>query len=337
MIRTIPLLFALALGLIAGCGRLGCAERHVGPVPEGEAPIARVSTSTGAEASVLYLGHSLVGHDLPHMVASFARARGKVHRVRNQSGWGTPLSAHWRWDGDFDGSFVPSGFLEEVKGELLYEMEAKLLLDRGQTDHLVVTEVNSCPMGKPGAWKVPCYAPADWCCTPDALESWVRHARSARPDIRVLLYQTWKSTADEGGIEAWAKVTKRDLGWHRAVAAEVNRRLGPDGGPPIEVLPGGSALAAVVLAAERGALKELGVPDGASLFLDEVHVTPLGFYPVALAHFAALYGDDPRGLPSRVDVSADSKGRALVEGGLDVDPKLAERLQEIVAKTLAGL
>lgn len=43
--------------------------------------------------SVFHLGHSLVGRDMPAMLAQLAG-----HDHASQLGWGTPLKAHWEPD-----------------------------------------------------------------------------------------------------------------------------------------------------------------------------------------------------------------------------------------------
>jgi hypothetical protein len=99
-------------------------------------------------------------------------------------------------------------------------------------------------------------------------------------------------------------------------------------GPDVAVIPGATILADVTEAIERGEIPDIGTVD--ELFTDTVHVNALGFYVIALAQYAVIFRDDPRGLPAVV----------VGENGEPVDksptPAAAAALQALVWRHLQG-
>lgn len=295
---------------------------------EAERPAPAAVTS----AKVFYFGHSLVGHDLPQMIGSMARARNAAYTVHGQIGFGTPLMAHWRWHGAFDSGFVPPGFRDELPGSLLFEVEGHAALASGAYDVVVLTETNDFASGSPGAWNTRCDPNSDFGgCTIESAIDFVRLSRQHNGAVRILLYTNWKDIGELGGVQPWLADIDAHVGWWEHVADRVDEALAGEGvrGSTIRVVPAAPIVARIVREAEAGELEALGLPDRAPLFRDTVHLSRLGFYLVALAHYAVIYEQSPIGLPSTVDVVTDDK-KALAPNGLVVDPKLAAHFQEVV-------
>lgn len=82
-----------------------------------------------------------------------------------------------------------------------------------------------------------------------------------------------------------------------AIRAHVNANR-PAGAPAMRMIPGPLVMAAVHDAIARGAAP--GLSDISDLFKDDIHVNDAGAYLVALAHYAVIYGRDPRALPARI-------------------------------------
>lgn len=78
------------------------------------------------------------------------------------------------------------------------------------------------------------------------------------------------------------------------IADHVNRNR-PKGSPPMRVIPGPKVMAAVYDAIEAGTAP--GLTAMRQLFEDNTHVTAKGAFLIALAHFAVIYGRDPRTIP----------------------------------------
>lgn len=236
-------------------------------------PVLSPPATIGA---IYHLGHSLVGRDMPAMLAQLGG-----HAYASQLGWGTTLKQHWE-----DGPAVPGYELHAAGRE---KVPAKDALSSGAFDVLVLTEM------------VEIRDAIRWYDSPRWLAEWVQLARDANPDIRVYLYETWHRLDDPDG---WLERIEGDLPdqWLGRVLAPAEARRGTG---PIYLIPGGQAMAAVARAAEAGRLP--GVSSREDLFdrdekgeLDPIHMSDLGAYVVALTHFSVIYQRSPVGLPHRL-------------------------------------
>ena len=295
--------------------------------------------------SVFFFGHSLMGHDMPQMVASFGRARGHSVTVQGQIGWGTPIGSHVAWQGGLDSA--PAGVPEEMRlldGDQparLWEAPGMEVLARGQTDVIVVTDVHEREEGSPGNWREFC-TPDDmlWACAVQNLAELTRSARRANPNVRVLLYTSWAYCVDDGPATAWngpcrdqwLQSTRTNLGWWTWVAEQATREAGAEV-LPIEVIPAGQVLADVVERSANGDFADSGVTAPPSLFSDAVHLQDVGFYPVALSVFSEVFGESPTGLPASVSVVGEDNAELVT---LDVQPALAAAFQQTVVNYYAS-
>lgn len=263
---------AALLLVLSACGLVRCA-----PEPLDDAALNPIYSDALAPPekplSVYHIGHSLVGRDMPAMLAQLA---GPGHRYASQLGWGTTLRAHWE-------PAVPiKGF--EQENDHPHFRPAKEALESGEHDVLVLTEM------------VEIRDAIEYFDSWDYVQRWAAHARAGAPDIRIYLYETWPH---RDGAEDWLTRLDRDLEryWkreilHRALAADPERG-------PIHLVPAGQVLAQFARAIEaRGGVG--GLDDVAGLFRDEIHLNDLGLYLVALTHYAVLYHRDPVGLPHRL-------------------------------------
>lgn len=326
LIKRLSLVFCLATLLPHAHGEDTPAPPVKTPPTPGRAP----ATSPIKSARVFYFGHSLVGHDLPQMLGAFAKARGKEYAVQGQVGWGTPLMSHSRWEGKFEGAFVPLGFPDELPGTLLFREDGRTALASGKYDAVVFTETNGFVQGKPGDWKLNCDPNHPFGgCTVEHLGKLVSRAREHNPNVRTYFYTNWKDFAELGGMEAWIRDIRAHQGWWDHVAELVDNELKTDGvkSPPLTVIPTALVLAKIVEQARGGALADYGLRDHSPLFSDNVHLTRLGFYIVAVTHYAAIFRESPVGLPHTVDVVSGDK-RKLEKDGFSIDARLAAHIQQ---------
>jgi len=224
-----------------------------------------------APAAVYHLGHSLVGRDMPAMLAQLLG-----HRYHSQLGWGASLNQHWQ-------GAVP-GLAEENRPPAY--RPAQEALASGEYDAVVLTEM------------VELRDAIRYHDSARALADWVRLARGARPDVRVYLYESWHRLDDPQG---WLERLDRDLPdlWEGALLrrAMAQRDVGT-----VYVIPAGQVMAALVRRIEAGEVPGLSgrrdlfglMPDGSP---DPIHLNDLGAYVVALTHAAVLTGQSPVGLP----------------------------------------
>ncbi len=237
------------------------------------------SAPPAGPVSVYHLGHSLVGRDMPAMLAQLADAAlGPGHAYASQLGWGASLANHWA------GPAKVAGF--EVENAHPRFRPAEAALDSGDYDAVVLTEM------------VELRDAIRWHDSARHLALWAGRARAGRGDVRLYLYTTWHHLDDPEGFLDRIDADQGAL-WVDQVLRPALARLP---GAAIRVVPGGPALAAVIRAAEGRGVP--GLPDRTALFhrepdgrLDTIHLGDLGLYAIALTHFAVLYGRDPAGLP----------------------------------------
>ncbi|MEZ5798173.1 MAG: hypothetical protein R3D63_12240 [Paracoccaceae bacterium] len=227
-----------------------------------DAVYARPLPPPAGPVDCYHLGHSLVGRDMPAMLAELGG-----HRWNSQLGWGASLKDHWRGE-------VP-GLAEENRPPAY--RPAREALDSGDYPVVVLTEM------------VELRDAIRWHDSADYLGRWAALARRARPDVRVCLYETWHRQDDPEGWEARIAADRARL-WEDRLLRPAVAAAGP-----IHVIPGGQVMLAVAQAAAAGRIP--GVSGREALFADEIHFNDLGAWLMAVTHHAVIYGRDPAGLP----------------------------------------
>jgi hypothetical protein len=250
---------------------------------------------------VYHLGHSLVGPDMPHMLAQLAP---QGHRWNSQLGSGTNLKQHWEPDLailDFETSNQPPAF-----------RAAREAIGSGDYDAVVLTEMVELRDA------IRYFDGAEY------FHRWASLARAGAAKTRVYLYETWHHLNDP---EGWDSRIASDLDrlWLQQLTG-TDSRAAPD--RPAYLIPAGQVMAAVARAAEAGEIDGLNARE--DLFarsetgaLDTIHINDLGAYVVALTHFAVLYQRAPLGLPHQL-------GRADGSAAQSLSATAAEQVQRIV-------
>lgn len=294
-ILVIAGLLALALGAwlyASGPKRLSAdalALRLSQPLPAPDGPLR-----------VYHLGHSLVGRDMPAMLAQMAG-----HGYNSQLGWGASLDQHWRGD-------VPGMDAENATAAF---RAAGAAVDSGDYDAVVLTEMVELRDA---------IADHD---SAHALARWATRARAARPDVRLYLYETWHRTDDPAGWAARIAADGPAL-WQGTLLAQA---MAQDEVGTIHIIPGGTVLAAVV--AQIAAGRVPGLPRRDDLFakgaagVDTIHLNDAGNYIIALTHYAVLYHRSPVGLPHDLTLADGSPMAPMSQD-------TARALQEVVWQTV---
>ena len=216
-----------------------------------------------------HLGHSLVGRDMPAMLAQMAG-----HSYASQLGWGASLMQHATGD-------IP-GF--DVENAHPAHQPATESLASGRYAAVILTEM------------VELREALRWHDSARYLAHWAQAAQQANPTARVYLYETWHRLDDPDG---WLLRIDSDLKtlWTDQLLIPAMRRSQI----PIYLIPAGQILAAATRAIESGQIP--GLTNRTDLFArtdgtpDPIHLNDTGHYLVALTHFATLYHRSPQGLP----------------------------------------
>jgi hypothetical protein len=256
---------------------------------------------------VYHLGHSLVGRDMPAMLAQLA---GQGHDYRMQLGWGTSLREHWEPD------LPVNGFETENAHDRF--RDAREALSSGEFDAVVLTEM------------VELRDAIRYHDSATYLPLWADLARQGNPDARVYLYETWHRLDDPDG---WLE--RIDTDWRDNWRGTL---LAADGASamPMRVIPAGRVMAEFVRVVEaQGGTAT--VANRTDLFardakggIDPIHMGDQGAYLVALTHYAVLTHRSPIGLPTAL-LRADGTP------ALAPDPETARLMQETVWQVVRSL
>lgn len=233
-------------------------------------------------ADVLYVGHSLVGPDLPPLVDAALRAMNQPGTVQAQVINGAPLSYNWENSSRAEG------------------VDARATLSRGQTDVLIVTEA------------VPLMSHIEYSGTAQAVADFAALAVSANPDATVYLYENWPSLlsgtatppeGDPGGSVPWRDRITADLILWEDVAARASVAT------PVRLIPAGQAMGLVSDAIAAGQVPGLATLQ--DLFSDDIHPNPRGLFFLAMVHAATLAGKSPEGVPAKLTRSWASRDAVI--------------------------
>ncbi|MGJ8616306.1 MAG: hypothetical protein ACSHWS_05660 [Sulfitobacter sp.] len=290
------------LGLVlAGAGAVAWQSRGDVGADRARALYAQPLPAPDRALSVFHLGHSLVGRDMPSMLAQLA---GGEHRYHSQLGWGTSLKQHW------DPDETINGFAEE-NDHAAYR-DAKQAIGSGGYDAVVLTEMVEI------ADAVRYHDSADY------LAQWAGLARDANPNTRIYLYETWHHTDDADGWLARIDADLRDYWQGRVTYPALAKTQAP-----IHLIPAGQVMASFVRAVEAAG-GVAGITTLHDLFStqadgtpDTIHFNDLGAYLVALTHFSVLYHRNPVGSPHELLRADGSPADAPT-------PEAAQLMQQIV-------
>jgi hypothetical protein len=220
---------------------------------------------------VFHIGHSLVGHTMPAMLAQLA---GEGHDYASQLGWVAPLKSHWDPDEPING-------FDEANAHDKYR-DAHEAVESGDYDALVLTEMVDIR-----------YAIRDFD-SPTMLYNWANKAQTY--DLPVYFYETWPALETGKG---WRTRLDRDLSkyWEGKIMRPALAMT--DAAAPIYLIPGGQVMGALSDAlSTEGPVGSLN--SHRDLFSDGIHFNDYGAYLMALTHYAVLYQKSPVGLPHQL-------------------------------------
>ena len=299
MSRIFGKLSTVCVLVLSACGLVRCTPDPIGQ-DESAALYQTPLDPPDAPLAVYFIGHSLVGRDMPAMLQQLA---GASHSYESQMGWGAELEAHWEPGKPLNGG--------DVENNHPRFREAHDAVASGTYDAVVMTE------------KVSIQDSIKYHHSWYYLSLWAEKAAEANPNVRLYLYETWNGL---DVAEGWLSRTDADLAqyWESEI---IDRALATDRvDRPIYVVPGGQ-----VMARFARALKERGSVDGLTsiedLFSDMIHFNSLGAYLMALTHYAVLYGTSPVGLPHAL---LDAEGKQVPAPGQDAARLMQEVVWEVV-------
>ncbi|TVQ89904.1 MAG: hypothetical protein EA397_13150 [Deltaproteobacteria bacterium] len=247
-------------------------------------------------ATVFHVGHSLVNHNMPRIFEQVALDAGRTHSYDVQIINGASLQYQWNNSHGAEGR------------------DARVELLSGIYDVLVITEA------------VPLDNHLTWSDTEIYAGHFYELAIESNPGSRVYLYETWHCLNsgtptgcdwDDGDDVPWRARLDSDHERWQGIVDDVNAL---SSGPEMRLIPAGQAMAELYDRIEAGEIPELS--DIQELFTDDIHLTDVGNYFVAMVHYATIYRRSPIGLTRE---TSDPWGAPYTAPS----PALAATLQEI--------
>lgn len=223
------------------------------------------NTDTGATAPpalggrVFFLGHSLQGWQAPAMMTDFAAAQGLTYEFRAAIGIGANLA--WQWTHP-----------DRAEGD-----NPRVTLAGEPFEVLVMTEA------------IPLADQLEWAESATNASNFLRLALEQNPNVRSYLYETW----DHLTVDDWRGQLDSDRALWNRIVDDVNET---HSGPDMLLIPGGRAMAALYDAIAAGDVP--GVSDHRQLFVDDIHLTDIGWYFIACVQYATIYRRSPVGVPA---------------------------------------
>lgn len=239
-------------------------------------------------AKILFVGHSLVGPDLPGMVETGLRYMGQPSTVEAQVINGAPLR------------------VSLTDGATAQGVNAKAELEKGETEVLILTEAT--PLADQVMWND----------TVGQVMAFAKLANEARPDTRVFLYETWPSRLGVSTSD-WLSNIATDLSLWEDVVSEASVQ----GGYPVKLIPAAQAFALLAQEIDKGAVPGIDRID--PFFSDDIHLSDRGKYFIALVHLTAITGKSPKDLPSKLTRSWSSRDQILSDRQADALQDIAWR------------
>src|SRR5688572_25158715 len=260
------------------------AAAVAGAVSAGEPADAQPRDS----AAVVFVGHSLIGFDMPMMLEQMVESRGlKLTRVGQIIG-GAPLRVNWDECSTACDAIRSGG-------------------DTGPYDVLVATDAN---------WTIE--SNRIWNETPKYLEQFMELFLSRNPDARVFAYTSWEGLEQHKTAD-WVDAIDSELAQYELIAEQAEQLSAARGrNGRVDVLPSNLALRELIVKIEAGEIE--GLTDRTDLFSDDVHLSPIGNYYIAAVVFSAIYDQTPEGVATKI---VNQWGQIVI----DVPPTRAEVLQ----------
>ncbi|MXQ13734.1 hypothetical protein [Microvirga makkahensis] len=251
-------------------------------------------------ARIFVSGHSLTDRPLPDYLATIADSLGTPAVWNQQNLFGSSIRERIRGRGAGETGWVGYSQGENRDGQglnVINELRRPQTIDTDRYDALIITEQHTL-LGS-----------LIWNDTVRYLRHFHDRIIEGNPQATTYLYHSWISLNDKDNPNRWIAYEREALSAWQCVAARINQSLAAEGRTDrISSLPAAAALAALVERATQGA----GLPgiSGESvrqtmerLFRDDVHLTPLGTYYIALVSYAIVYRRSPLGAwaPSEID------------------------------------
>jgi hypothetical protein len=269
-----------------------------------EMPLARagdspkVKPNLKSSASFFISGHSLTDNPYADYLVQITNSFGVKSEYNQQIIIGSPIRVRTRGNDpkskDFPGYQL--GKNREGSGmDVRKELRSHNTIQSQQYDYLIITERHD--LASIVVW--------------EGTDRYLRHYRDQfmmKNDGRVYFFVPWLGRKNLKDINAWIAYEESAVKAWECVVSKVNHDLVLEQSPPMYIIPVNVALVELVKRLLSGSFAdELGNRSDFDhltlLFSDDVHLTKLGVYYIALVTYAAIFDSSPEGAWSPKEIS----------------------------------
>ena len=260
-------------------------------------PLARASTSSNvkanskSQASFFISGHSLTDNPYADYLVQITKSLGMNSEYNQQIVIGSPVRVRTRGN-DPESKEFPGyqlGKNREGSGmEILKELKNHGTIQSQQYDYLIITERHDL------------VSVVTW----EGTDRYLRHYRDQfmmSNNGKVYFFAPWLGIKNRKDIDSWIMYEESALKAWECVVAKVNQDLVLGQSSPVSIIPANVALVELVKRLLSGSvvLEEIGgrsnIDHLSLLFSDDVHLTKLGVYYMALVTYASIFDSSPDG------------------------------------------
>jgi hypothetical protein len=251
---------------------------------------SRVNPYSKSSASFFISGHSLTDNPYADYLVHITNSFGVKSEYNQQIIIGSPIRVRTRGN-DPAGTDFPGyqlGKNREGSGmEVLKELKSRSTIQSPQYDYLIMTERHDL------------VSVVIW----EGTDRYLRHYRDQfimNNNGRVYFFVPWLGIKDRKDVTSWIAYEEAALRAWECVVSKVNYDLAREQSSPVYIIPANVALVELVKRLLSASVTEK--LDNRSdfdrftlLFSDDVHLTKLGVYYIALVTYALVFDSSPEG------------------------------------------
>jgi hypothetical protein len=233
-------------------------------------------------------GHSLIDNPFADYLVNITKSLGIDSEYNQQIVIGSPIRVRTQGNNpdskDFSGYQL--GKNREGSGmEILNELRSRSTIRSKQYDYLIITERHDL------------LSAVIW----EGTDKYLRHYRDQfmmNNNGRVYFFVPWLGIMNRKNVTSWIVYEKNALSAWECVVSKINHDLVLKQSPPVYIIPANIALAELVKRLISGSVVE-GLGNRSDfdrldwLFSDDVHLTKMGVYYIALVTYALIFDSSP--------------------------------------------
>jgi hypothetical protein len=258
----------------------------------------KVETESNGSKSFFISGHSLIDNPFVDYLMKITKSFRMEPEYNQQIVIGSSIRVRTRGNNpdskDFSGYQL--GKNREGSGmDILKELRSRSTIRSKQYDYLIITERHDL------------LSAVIW----ERTDKYLRHYRDQfvmNNNGRVYFFVPWLGIMDRKNVTSWIAYEKNALSAWECVVSRVNHDLVLEQSPLVYIIPANVALAELVerlisgsIVAEFGSRPDFDRLDW--LFSDDVHLTKIGIYYIALVTYALIFDSSPENawFPKEID------------------------------------